>query len=352
MGRIKLHKKKERQAPAPIVEERKVPGPTPPFREGTQVSMTKVAFVYNAGGIGDYVNWTTAIRYAIDTNPHLYGYIVSPPYFADLARHWLGNYSDRFSFRVSASFEKEKYLENVACIVPNKQQYANAGGFHLFNLGFIFYNQINYIPEGYETVPHIKGDEIEVSQFNLPPHYAVICPNATADNRRLPSEVINSVADYMKERGLTPVYLGKKSLAKDYSATADDGLSSEGVLDLRERTNLLEAAVIMAGAEFIFGPDSGLLHLASCTDRPVAWVFSSVDPKLRVPPRPVKARNISISPPRELGCRFCQSQMRFVIGHDFKNCLYGDSACVTRLKGSDIVEVLKKSLNEEDLNGS
>lgn len=321
--------------------------PSPPFRQGTKISIETTALIYNAGGIGDYINWTTAIRYALDSNPHIKGYIVTPPYFEDLCRLWLSSYAPRFEIKVTPQFEDENYLDEIPCIVPNKSQYANAGGFHLFSLGFAFYNQINYVPKGYETIPEIRGDEADVTQFQLPPKYAVIATNATADNRRLPAQCLNEISSFLIERGITPVYLGKVSLHHEYEAKASEGLNLEGVIDLREKTSLVEAACVMSKAKFTFGLDGGLLHLASTTKAPVVWIFTSADPLLRLPPRRKNTQTVTITPPEKLECRFCQTRMRYVFGHDFKNCLYGDHLCVTSLKASDIINVLKQTVLKE-----
>ncbi len=321
-------------------------GLVPPFRTGTKVGRSKMAFVFNAGGIGDYINWITPIRYAIESNPHIYGYIVTPPYFEDLARLWLSSYGDRFELKVSPKFEDEPYLDDIPCVAPNRSQYANAGGFHLFSLGFTLYNQISYVPKGYELIPNVRGDEADVSRFELPRDYAVIPTNATADNRRLPARVINEITEAIVKRGITPVFLGKVGVAADldYVARANDGIRTRGSIDLREKTNLVEAAVIMDGARFVLGMDSGLLHLASCTKTSCVWIFTSVDPKYRVPPRREGAVNVIIAPPPDLGCRFCQTSMRFVFGHDFKNCLYKDNACVESIKGSDVIKILNQTV--------
>ena len=316
----------------------------PPFRPGTHISMTEVNLILNAGGIGDYINWVPAIRYAIDHNPHIRGLILTPRYFEELARHWLGQYSPRFTVRVYDDLDKEGWLERCPSIVPNREQYANATGFHLMELGFVYYNQDSRIPADYAKLPEIRGDEADVGKFKIPPNYAVITTMATVENRKLPAGVINEITDHLKQNGIVPVFLGKHQLNDSYKAKTDDAISTAGVVDLRDKTDLLEAAVILSGAHFVLGLDNGLIHLASCSDVPIISIFTTIDPDLRVAPR--CARTIVVTPPESLTCRFCNSNMRYLIGFDFKDCLYKDNLCVNSIKASDITPQIDKLLKE------
>ncbi len=319
-----------------------VAAPVPPFRPGTRIEMTKVVLVYNSGGIGDFIHWTTAIKYAIDSNPHLEGVVLAPTFFLPLAELWLTGYSPRFVVReYKGDWADEECTKDAACIVPGREQYANAAGFHLFTLGFTYYNQINYIPKGYDTIPRVRGDEVDITQFALPEKYAVITTNATADNRRLKGRHVNDLITYVKGKGLTPVLLGKNEMAKDYSSKDPDGVRTHGCLDLREKTNLVEAACVLAQSRLVIGLDNGLLHLAACSDVPVVMIFTSVNPAIRIPPRATSAgKTIAIVPDEKIACRFCNTNMRYVIGFDFKSCLYKDMACIETIDVRRITEVI------------
>lgn len=312
------------------------------FRPGTKIGKTEVVLALNCGGIGDYIHWTSALRYTIDSNPHIFGHIVAPTWFGDLARLWLEGYSNRFKLRVTDDLN-EADLQHLPWIVPGKNQLVNATGFHLFALGFYYYMQSAVIPEG-QILPLVRGNEADVSRFNLPRRYAVLTPYATHDNRRINAKAMNEIAAWVESQGVTPVILGKKEVAADYGGKPPEELNLDLFWDLSEKTSLREAAVIMSGAEFVFGIDNGLLHLASCSKVPVVFYFTTVDPQLRVPPRQKGAKNIVITPPERFSCRFCNSNMRYIIGHNFKDCIYKDNLCVTSIKGSDVIEVLKKTV--------
>lgn len=328
----------------------RIPVLSPPFRPGTSISPARITFIFNAGGIGDYINWVPAVRCAIETNPHVSGYIVSQSYFAPLAEMFLRDLAPRFEVReVSTSdYSLVDFIkETDAIIVPNKQQYASASSHNLFELGYIYYCQRDRAPEG-ATLPRIRGDEADVSRFALPEDFVVLTPNATADNRRLSAKVLNEIITYVLGLGLTPVFLGKSSLAKDYVSRPDEGLDLSGVLDLREKTTLPETAVILSRSRLTFGLDNGLLHLAACGPAPVLWVFTSVDPRHRIAPRPYPDSVTRIITPSErLSCRFCQSQIRYVLNHDFKDCLYKDNLCLTALEAKHIIPMIAEILKEK-----
>lgn len=332
-----------------IHKEGRIPAPSPPFRPGTQISQTKVAIAYNAGGIGDYIHWTPGIRYAVDSNPHIYGRFLIPHYFEDLARLWLKGYEDRFTFVVydtskgSLQLDELPGMENYVLVAPNKLQAANATGFHLFNLGFTYYAQTSFIPPDRIELPRIEGDEADISRFSLPSSYGVIQASATADNRKLSAKAINGLMKEMNAKGIRPVLLGKTAITGGYEAHSPDGIVETRAIDLRNKTSLVEAACIMAGAQFTIGIDGGLLHLASCTKAPVVFFFTSVDPALRVPPRRPDTQTIVAGPPPELACRYCNSKMRYIINHDFKHCLYRDNACATMIDSDTLIKTLQKA---------
>lgn len=323
--------------------------PVPPYRSGTKLTDTEVALVFNAGGIGDYINWVPAIRYAIDSNPHIKGFILTPEYFADLAHLWLGQYSPRFKVVTYDRLEDNEIIKTTTTVAPTRNQFANACGFHLMHLGFIYYTQIGKAPQGAAILPAINGNETEINPFLLPDDYAVITTMSTARARTLPAEVINQVTDHLRERGITPVFLGREELTETYKAKNAAGIKTAGVIDLREKTTLTEAACIMAKAKFVFGLDNGLLHLASCSTVPVIAIFTTVDPTLRISPRRDGAKTYTIIPPDSLPCRFCNTKMRYVIGHDFNDCLYDDTLCLNGIEANTIISVIDQILNPAEI---
>lgn len=328
------------------------------FRHGTELQQTDIALVYNAGGIGDYIHWTTAIRWAVERNPHISGDVLAPEHFLPLAKMWLSDLAPRFGVR-SYSLKEGQLLSDAegirdrVAIIPDKNQYANACYFHLMDLGFMYYCQTNpfRLPDSEKMLPVVRGDEVAVPFFDFSRDYAVVTTEATAANRMLPASLIEGVVSAVKQRGLIPVILGKKDFTLDLRSLEQD-IDLSGAIDLRGKTTLPEAAVILAKARFVFGLDNGLLHLAFCSDVPVVALFTSVDPKIRVPRRRPGAKTIVLSPPETLACRFCNTRMTYFIGHDFKHCPYADNACTKIFDLDQIKGIMDRILAEEAPRGN
>lgn len=315
------------------------------LRPNTKVSKQGVCFCFHYAGMGDYIQWTTAVQWMIENHEHYHGYIYAQDFFYLLAKEWFKKYAPRFEVR---SF---KHLKEIAdkhphhsYISPDAFQMINSCGFHLLDLGFHYYANLDYIPEGWKKIPEIRGDETDISKFNLPKKYCVITTESTSRARTLKSEAINGISKWAVSKGITPVFLGKKDILDEYQSKSVEGVSTEGVLDLRERTNILEAACILAKSQFVVGLDNGLLHLAACSTVPVIWGFTTVDHGHRVPPRREGAKNAVVVPYKELSCRYCQSHVRAFLGWDYRKCLYGDYVCIDMMTADRFIKCIEAVL--------
>lgn len=321
----------------------------PGLRRGSSLQMQEVNLVYYYGGIGDYIYWTTAIDWVFSTHPHLHGSVLAPKFFYQLASHWLAHLSDRVEIRSYDNIEKDKFLKrrDKFFVIPNGHQMHNSMGAHLLDIGFRYYANLNSAPDGWMRMPKILGNEADISRLSLPDNYVVVTTEATSPIRKLSARAINEICEHLISRGVTPVFLGKRELMSDYKATADENISTIGVMDLREKTSLLEAACVLARAQAVVGLDNGLLHLASCSRVPVVMAFNTVDPMLRGPIRPSGCITVAIAPPKELECRFCESTTRYILGHNFKRCLYNDLKCVDTLNSKVFIGALSKILDHK-----
>lgn len=318
------------------------------LREGTQIELMEIAFVFNRGGLGDFIHWTPAIQYAIETNPHLSGLVCAPAYFAPLAELWFSPYRSRFEVHVykEAELNSDPRIKGVKRRAQSKYDALTAAHWHLGRVGFGTYAYIDEIPEDWECLPTIRGNEVDLHPFYLPNEYIVITTEATSETRRLPAKTINDIVNWVYNKKYTPIFLGKKELEGMYQSKHSNGIHTFGVKDLREQTTITEAACVLANAKAVVGLDNGLLHLASCSKVPVVAAYTTVDPRLRTPVRQIGARTVNIVPSEELKCRFCQSNVRF-IEHDFRTCLYGDTLCCTGLTAAPFIEALERILEEE-----
>lgn len=320
--------------------------PSPPFREGSELPPVKTAICYNGGGLGDWINWTSAISHAIEKHPHTHGYVVAQRHFSELAQLWLKKYEPRFKVLTVAvsDFGDIPEIRDHYHICPGIGQYANTCGVWIFRLGFIYYCQTSEIPKG-AHLPEIRGDEADLTHFLLPSNYAVITPYATTPVKRLKGESLNQLLSWLQKEGITPVILGKRDTAPDHPSAPPPGLDLRGCLDLTGKTTLTEAACIMARARFVLGADNGLLHLASCSSVTVIVAFTTVKPEMTLGPRK-KGKTLTLTPPESLTCRFCQNQMRYLPTLDFKRCLYGDNLCTETFDGETLIRAARKVLHE------
>ena len=293
------------------------------LRHGTRLPMKKLAIIYSHGGIGDYIQFTQAIQYNLETYRWLTGEIFVKPFFKELAEHWLTPYLDnRYKITVVESFAKSrpdivKYGKGVSGSVGS----LNTLNSSIMKVGFHQFADMTYIPDDYNHYPSLDTSAVKLN-VELPKKYAVITTMSTSPVRTLKAETINSVVNYLSERGITSVFLGKEELDPEvnYKGRSVEGVDYTKGIDLRNQTTLMEAAKIMNDSELTLGLDNGLLHLASCTDTNVLWAFNTVDPTLRLVKRPTdKGETLVITPPKDkLNCTFCQSNMMFMIDHDFR----------------------------------
>jgi len=342
----KLKKKKPETTPIKVGTGEFTPVTSKYLRPNSSIEKQDINLVYHYAGIGDYIYWTTVMEWIIKEHTHLVGTVMAPRFFYELAKHWLAPYADRFTVKSYKRLEDDKFYnrEDKLFIVPDRHQMANSCGFHLLNIGFAYYANIDQVPEGYMRLPIINGDEAPLTHLRLPENYVVVTTEATSPIRKLKGKTVNEITSYLIKKGITPVFLGKRELAHDYEAESDETIETKGVIDLREKTSLLEAAVILAKARAVAGLDNGLLHLACCSRVPVVFGFNTVDPRHRAPPRREGAKTIAVAPPPELNCRFCQSNVRFALGHNFHKCLYKDNKCLDYLNGKTFIKALDKLL--------
>lgn len=324
------------------------------FREGTKLLRTSINFVFTNGGIGDYINWLPAMMWIAKENPHVQAKLIVPDYFYPVARFFLKEFDIKV-FRVS---EVKRIIKKgeLVCSPHDFKPYINATGTHLLDLGFMYYAALSKAVPGYDTLPLAKFASEEIVNLTVSlknktnGKYAVFTPGATADARAMPAVHFNELVSFTAALGITPVFLGAKNFTQkvgaQYVANFNDGYDYSKGIDLREQTSLLEAIQIMENSKFVTGLDNGLLHLASCTNAPVIFGYNITTQEHREPRRPTDAKLINITlSEKTLSCIGCQSNMRFLKGHSFKKCLYGDYACTDLLfKGDTWKNAIEMSL--------
>lgn len=316
------------------------------FGPGVSTRTKPASIVFVGGGIGDYINWCAAIEYMKHEINHLDLNIFAPEMFIDVAKYL---YADVPRWNVYLRSEVNRHhVKGSSRIEPRPgSQLFNACGAHLMDLGFAYFLCMSPAPKKYNFLPRIDYDHHFPVLDLLPENFCVFTPGATTDIREMPLEAFNKLVDYCIEKGVTPVFLGKQVLMEKYAAKFLPYDFHKG-LDLRERTNLLQATAIIKRAKFIIGMDNGLLHMAGCTTTPIIFGQNVTE----VHHRDIRRKTgltINVTSSRELTpCIGCQSRMRYVPGHDFRKCFFEgwavDRKCLTDIF-SDNLMVWKRAID-------
>ena len=87
----------------------------------------------------------------------------------------------------------------------------------------------------------------------------------------------------------------------------DLGIGHDRFLDLTGRTSLHELCEVIAASDVAVTFDSGVLHVANCTETPVVALFSDNDPRLLHPhpQRQTGRRHVAVH--RPCPTQFCQT---------------------------------------------
>lgn len=320
-----------------------------------QEDLVHFNFVYDEGGMGDCIASLPIQEYITRYHPHVVQHLWIPDYFVDFATRCLSpgpiirGYSDaKKKFRpelLGRSFKGHR----VSNFSMHSTDYAAT-----FLLG-------KTLDPDEKSYLQPKMDDIEFPIIDeLEGRYVVVCTGSTSVVRELLPEYINRICDYLHDKRVIPVFLGKDSVQAGGGSFHIETTFSEQVhwtegIDLRGKTDMVQACKIISGAKAIVGLDNGLLHLAGCTETPIVGGFTSVRPNHRMPYRHgVLGWNyfpVTLSK-EELACIGCQSNWSFssLMKHRFETCYYAPQAeakdieCVKLLTADKYIEQLEKVL--------
>lgn len=312
------------------------------FRENVPMVPMNMNFIFLNGGMGDYLCWFPAIQWLASEATWIQGNLIVPTYLMDVAAYFLKKYP-------AWTFCEYKNLEQIPNVnamafrgpVELQRESLNATGAHLLTCGWVYFANKEKAPPGWENYAHFEQDDLD--KIELPAvalaleakKYAVITTGQTTNSRVVPKGAWNDIIDHVIARGLTPVFLGKAVMdtgnAQNIHTKFDADTHFDMGIDLRNKTTLMQAASIMSRAAMVIGHDNGLLHLAGCTDVPIVFGYNLASPEHREPRRAVgRVYNVTLTQ-KELACIHCQSNCNFVIGFNYRNCFYGDLACMPLL---------------------
>lgn len=323
------------------------------MRPKTRMHRYFVNFAFNESGLGDYLNYSSALIWLSKNSPWIDGRLFVSESFVQLFKHIFDIH--RVRFEVMPGEEAGKFIEPGTPVIGpelkiNGQnvnpQLLNPIGCHLIDLGFAYYANKCPAPEGV-TLPHISFPQSKVPHKirHLRGKYIVIPTGVMVPSRFVSGDHINPLVQFIKENGFTPVFIGKKNSVPNLTTVFADDINYGAGLDLRDQTDLLTAGAIMEGSAAVMGLDNGMLHLASCTNANVLFGYSIAGPDQRAPRRTWgKTYNMFLSS-NDLACANCQSHLKLMLGHTFHKCFYGDNKCIDILF-IDQVERWKIALTE------
>jgi len=204
-----------------------------------------------------------------------------------------------------------------------------------------------------EQLKYVQLRDADTSKFGYDfSKWVIIISSYRDENRSWSSDEMLKFATGLKDRGLTPVFIGKtdtdfSSLTrthKTFSSLPQD--ISEYGIDLRNSTTISELASIMSKSFAVCGIDSGPLHLAGTTNVPIIAGYTTVLGEYRIPLRDKTACTIMI--PANVECYGCESRWNSSL-HNFENCYYGHRNCITTFKALDFLNAIDRVGHHKEL---
>jgi hypothetical protein len=320
-------------------------GPEVGLRPRTELPRWVINLIFNDGGMGDFVNYTGATLWIAKNCPWIDARIYCPRYLRPLVEDIHANYRH---VRVFDSETAPETLEDGTSIIGpsimvmgrnTTPQLLTCMGAHPFDVGFAYFAHTCPAPaDAHLPVLDYPKERLLPKVKRLNGDYAVVPVGNQAPARRTTGKHLNPIVNYIKELGLTPVFLGKRDLLGDGVTTSTyvEDLDYEAGVDLRDQTSVKDAACIMQHAKFTVGLDCGLLHIAALMkDSRIVFGYNITTVEHRVPRR-VHGRCVNVAiTPQELECAQCQSRLKNMAVHKFDRCLYGDTKCIDLLFGGD-----------------
>lgn len=312
---------------------------------------------FNEGGLGDHIAKLPAIKY-LSSFDHLKLHIAVPDYFVELAKELLPEIQDKRAYYTFSEIKDQVpsrgWEWNRPGVESRSANVVTALGFHPVNQAFSLLCDVDPCFVSLEDKSYIRytpnQDPKQRAQLAPANPYIVLTPNFTAEVRALPGHIINKLIERFEDLAYDIVLLGSteaKTGANENIAAAgpaDIDTSYPGVVDLRDKTSLIEALEIMDSAACVIGLDNGLLHLAGCTATPIVGLYTNVAAELREPYRAdVRGRWIGI---QANGCNACQSSCKFDFTHDFRKCYFGpNKKCNEQFSVDTIIRIALGLIN-------
>jgi ADP-heptose:LPS heptosyltransferase len=181
--------------------------------------------------------------------------------------------------------------------------------------------------------------------------YIVIPVNYSSKLKEFKPEKAHSIVRWCISNKIVPVLVGSS-----YHIHIHNGVYSKidsqygnveiGVVDLRDKTDILQLHSLIDNAIAVVGADSGVLHLAGMTDTPIVAIYTHKDPRYLMPIRHDELGwNVYPIVP-DSGCKFCMSS-KVLCSQDFTQCASNTLECVDNWSVDKVIDILNKIVNKK-----
>jgi len=269
-----------------------------------------------------------------------------PDYFIPIARRSLPK-SSRLLLRPFS--DHAKFNKNFPGRISMHQLHTNLAT-HMVDHAFsLLCNKA--VEDKHKDYLYINVDDVDISKFDLPQKYVVVCPGFTAITREWLPKSLNETVSYIREKGYPVIFLGNENtsdgLKGAIKANFNDKIDYSKGINLLNKTTIEESTKIIYNSKCVVGLDCGLGHLGNTHPTlPIVMGYSNVEPKYRMGYRNgiMGKYYYPIVASQNNPCQFCQSTNVFTFNHDFKWPLYPESPCNYDLTSDLYIEQLKKIL--------
>ena len=328
------------------------------YRDGTELLTHEVHnFVLNHGALGDVITSLPAIIHArLSHNDRLKLKVWCPSWQMDLIAHLLKPYGEfeilDFNAFPLKKAQREDWDGGPTSLNQMLHNTHTRNRVHMVDYAFgclIDARPENMSQRSYPTLASL-GDA------QVPGKYVVFPIGATSDNKLFKAAVMAPIMDWCNDNGYTVVIVGTKTshtmvevgdkvlepvVLRD-EADKLPALTPVPLVDLREKTTLLQLRDVLGHAAAVVGVDGGTLHLAGTTDTNIVYASGTTLPKHRYIARfGDPSHKIRYVGPRDLECAGCQSNWTMT-AIDFRFCAYDDNKCMDALHPDDFIAGLRE----------
>ena len=166
-----------------------------------------------------------------------------------------------------------------------------------------------------------KSNYSKIENLKLDTEYIVVAPSSVWFTKQVPQSKVIELIN--KQLSTLQICLIGAPSDFDYCQSILDAVDHTNVINLSNKLNLLDSAVLIQNAKMSYVNDSAPLHIASAMNANVTAFFCSTVPEFGF--GPLSDRSIIIQSEEKLDCRPCGI-------HGFKSCPKGHFKCGLNLK--------------------